>query len=101
MRKQEAEVMSTSSLELTQRLHVIRAHHLHYSSLLQSFRKTVEFVRTTSNPALTEGQRKICTRLLERECGMLLKEVDRLENERAEQEGRLSNVMNLVGNFLF
>ncbi|KAK2460772.1 hypothetical protein APHAL10511_007242 [Amanita phalloides] len=92
----EAEVLRTSSLELTQELHVIRAHHLHYSSLLQSFQKAVVFVKKTTNPALTEAQRAICDSLVERECSMLEKEVERLETTRFSQEQRLKNVMNLV-----
>ncbi|KAF9261068.1 hypothetical protein L218DRAFT_931294 [Marasmius fiardii PR-910] len=39
--------------ELTYRLHLLRAHLLHYQSLLSDFRKSVMFLRKTANPALT------------------------------------------------
>ncbi|KAF8635607.1 hypothetical protein AX15_000247 [Amanita polypyramis BW_CC] len=94
----EAEVIETSSLELTQQLHIIRAHLLHYSSLLQSFKKTVEFVLDTPNPALADEQREKSARLLSRECETLLRAVERLDAERAMQEERLENVMRLVFN---
>ncbi|KAM6501088.1 hypothetical protein JOM56_004102, partial [Amanita muscaria] len=89
-------LIRTSSLDLTQQLHIIRAHHLYYSNLLQSFRKTVMFVQSTPNPSLTKEQREICSFLMDRECKTLLKEVDRLNTERQMQEERLRNVMNLV-----
>ncbi|KAL0573926.1 hypothetical protein V5O48_008023 [Marasmius crinis-equi] len=37
---------------LTHQLHVIRAHLLHYQNLLSDFRKSVMFLRKTTNPAL-------------------------------------------------
>ncbi|KAK1220123.1 hypothetical protein PQX77_017162 [Marasmius sp. AFHP31] len=39
---------------LTHQLHVIRAHLLHYQSLLSDFRKSVMFLRKASNPALAD-----------------------------------------------
>ncbi|KAJ4474023.1 hypothetical protein C8J55DRAFT_518737 [Lentinula edodes] len=39
---------------LTHQLHVIRAHLLHYESLLDDFRKTVEFFLKTVNPGLVQ-----------------------------------------------
>jgi hypothetical protein len=84
---------------LTQELHVIRAHHLHYSSLLEDLRKTVVFVQTTINPAVdsfTPEEREFTLETLKRECGNLLDEVDRLEKEREMQDRRLRNVMHLV-----
>jgi len=78
---------------------MIRAHLLYHSTLLHSFKKTIQFVRNTQNPALTKEQRDICQPLLERECNMLQKAVDRLEVGREMQEKRLGNVMNLVGGF--
>ena len=84
---------------MTQELHVIRAHHLHYAALLQDLRKSVVFVQTTINPALdslTPEDRDSSLRLLNRECDNLLDEVSRLEREREMQERRLGNVMHLV-----
>jgi Mg2+ and Co2+ transporter CorA len=92
----EIEVMQTSSIVLTQQLHIIQAHLLYYSSLLRSFKKAVQFVHNTPNPALTEAQRDVCKPLMERECKTLLRKVERLNAERLMQEGRLSNVLNLV-----
>ncbi|KAJ6591097.1 hypothetical protein DFH09DRAFT_1138560 [Mycena vulgaris] len=95
----ETQVINTSDLLLTRELHIIRAHHLHYSALLEDFRKAVDFVRTTANPAMdayTEEERVFSHGLLERECRNLLNEIDRLEMGRQMQDKRLKNVMNLV-----
>ncbi|KAJ7747969.1 hypothetical protein DFH07DRAFT_830716 [Mycena maculata] len=95
----ETRVINTSNLLLTRELHIIRAHHLHYSALLEDFRKTVVFVQDTPNPAmdaLSDEERLYSRRLLERECNTLLNEIDRLEMGRKMQEKRLKNVMNLV-----
>jgi len=95
----EGKVVATIDFNLTQELHVIRAHHLHYSSLLEDLRKSVIFVRDTINPALesfTPEERDFSLTLLKRECDNLLDEVDRLEREREMQDRRLHNVMHLV-----
>lgn len=84
---------------LTQELHIIRAHHLHYSSLLDNFRKTVEFVRDTLNPALeslSEEDRTESKLVMKRETHTLLSEIERLKKTRGIQDKRLKNVMNLV-----
>jgi len=95
----EGKVVATTDFNLTQELHVIRAHHLHYASLLEDLRKTLVFVKSTVNPALdsvTPEERDSSLTVLERECDNLLDEVNRLEREREMQERRLSNVMHLV-----
>lgn len=97
----ENRVITTASMPLTQELHVIRAHHLHYSSLLDDFSKNVKFIKETRNPAMEsplipEGTRKMSRSLLDRECDTLLAEIKRLSVELAMQERRLRNVMNLV-----
>lgn len=86
-------------MRLTQELHIIRAHHLHYSSLLEDFRKTVQFVATTPNPAMklaSEEVRQLSENMMRKECNTLLNEIARLEMGRRVQEKRLKNVMNLV-----
>ncbi|KAF7343483.1 hypothetical protein MVEN_01781200 [Mycena venus] len=95
----ETQVINTSDLHLTRELHIIRAHHLHYSALLEDFRKAVDFVLNTPNPAmdsLPEEERDSSRRLLQRECKNLLSEINRLEQGRAMQDKRLRNVLNLV-----
>ncbi|KAF8991947.1 hypothetical protein BDQ17DRAFT_1370148 [Cyathus striatus] len=82
----ENEVLTTinaTSLN-TQRLYKTRAHMLHYSSLLEDFRKTVEFIP------------KLSRIYMECECAKLLDEIARLEKERSMQDKRLKNVMSLV-----
>lgn len=98
---QENRVITTASMPLTQELHVIRAHHLHYSSLLDDFSKNVNFIKVTRNPGMEspmipESTRKFSQGLLDRECDTLLAEIKRLSVELAMQERRLRNVMNLV-----
>jgi len=92
---------------MTQELHVVRAHLLHYESLLQDFKKAVLFVLETPNPSLGElvpnvrnsGEAEKLLRLSEslmkRECATLLYEVERLERSREMQNKRLKNVMDL------
>ncbi|KAJ3915835.1 hypothetical protein F5877DRAFT_47806 [Lentinula edodes] len=86
---------------LTHQLHVIRAHLLHYESLLDDFRKTVEFFLKTVNPGLVQPTNKppeteSYERLLKKECTNLLNEIDRLEMTRAMLNNRLGNVMELA-----
>jgi hypothetical protein len=88
---------------LTQQLHVVRAHLLHYASLLEDFRKTVVFVAQTPNPVLlhasethTAATITFITDLMRRESTNLLDEIARLEQNRSMQDNRLKNVMNLV-----
>ncbi|KAF9037772.1 hypothetical protein BJ165DRAFT_1416932 [Panaeolus papilionaceus] len=97
----ESQVINTTELQmnLTKELHVIRAHHLHYSSLLEDFKKTVVFIRDTKNPAMKNvppEDKEFSRQIMNRECANLLSEIERLENSRRMQDKRLKNVMNLV-----
>ncbi|KAE9410090.1 hypothetical protein BT96DRAFT_847881 [Gymnopus androsaceus JB14] len=95
----ESQIMKSSDMELTRSLHVIQAHQLHYSSLLEDFKKSIVFILNTPNPAmdaLSEDERFFSRQLLQKECNNLLIEVERLESSRRMQERRLKNVMNLV-----
>ncbi|KAK7441985.1 hypothetical protein VKT23_016263 [Stygiomarasmius scandens] len=93
--------MRSSDMALTRILHIIRAHHLHYSSLLEDFRKSVLFILNTPNPAMDaksigDKDRIYSRKLLEKECNNLLTEIERLEQARDMQDKRLKNVMHLV-----
>ncbi|KAJ7176479.1 hypothetical protein C8R46DRAFT_889831 [Mycena filopes] len=99
----ESRVMATTDMTLTQQLHVVRAHLLHYASLLEDFRKSVVFVAETPNPMLdhiseTNSQETITfvKDLMRRESTNLLNEIARLEQSRSMQDNRLKNVMNLA-----
>ena len=84
---------------LTRELHIIRAHHLHYLSLLDHYTKHINFIRDTPNPAMddiNEEDRKSNAKLLDRECDNLMNEIKRLNSELKTQERRLENVMALV-----
>ncbi|KAG6809962.1 hypothetical protein H0H92_013890 [Tricholoma furcatifolium] len=97
----ESRVIQTNDIHLTQELHVIQAHLLHYTSLLDDFRKTVVFIRDTPYPGLdnpslyTAERRDRSNALLHKECTNLLNEIERLEMSREMQSRRLRNVMNL------
>jgi len=96
---QEGRVINTADMRITQELHSIRAHQLHYISLLDHYTKHINFIKNTPNPAmdgLSEADRKRSAKLLTRECDNLLNEVERLNNELSSQEKRLKNVMDLV-----
>ena len=91
--------MSTNNMEITRELHTLSAHLLHYTSLLEDFRKSVSFVLETRNPAMDSIGADQSTRsgeLLKNECNNLLMQIARLEMSRAQQEKRLTNVMHLV-----
>ncbi|KII85915.1 hypothetical protein PLICRDRAFT_115548 [Plicaturopsis crispa FD-325 SS-3] len=101
----ESCVISTADkqndIKLTQELHVIRAHLLHYESLLTDFAKSVTFVRDTPNPAMDslsvdEQTRTISRKRLERECNNLSSEIARLQASRGMQGKRLKNAMDLA-----
>ena len=92
-------MITTAEMPITQELHVIRAHHLHYISLLDHYTKHINFIKTTPNPAmdgLCEEERERSAKLLKRECEYLLNEIQRLNDELSTQEKRLKNVMDLV-----
>ncbi|KAF8908206.1 hypothetical protein CPB84DRAFT_1813404 [Gymnopilus junonius] len=102
----ESQVIVTNDFTLTQELHAISAHLLHYDSLLQDFRNSILFVKDTPNPSLqprdsephdaaVAEERRQNETLMDRECGTLLLEVDRLERSRMLMESRLKNVMDL------
>lgn len=108
---QEFAVITPKDKELTRRtqeLHRIRAHLLHYTSLLDDFRKSVQFVLDTPNPAMdcedspdNNGTTNMLTKeesaeRLKTECNNLLSEIKRLEMSRSIQTKRLKNIMNLA-----
>lgn len=96
-------MIKTYDIVLTRELHIIRAHQLHYSSLIEDLRKTVEFVRDTKNPAMdsfSDAIRKQSEKLMQRECKNLINEIQRLDKGRAMQDERLKNVTHLVGRFM-
>lgn len=99
----ESRVIETSSTQMTNELHSIRANHLHYSALLDEFTKNVDFICESENPFMTYANFKSTPHVIEenkvliaRECKNLNQNVQRLKNELHQQERRLKNVMNLV-----
>ena len=116
---QETDVLRTNEIGLTRELHKVEAHLLHYKQLLQDFKKSVIFVKDTSNPATelekmsgpetkeweskTEQERKMAAQeledsknLMDKETHNLLSEIERLEGQRSMYSDRLQNVMRLV-----
>lgn len=88
-------------MSLSTELHIIRAHLLHYDSLLVDFQKSIIFIKETPHPAMTSEahpieEREVAKALLLKECGNLLSEIERLERSRNMQNKRLKNVMGLV-----
>ncbi|KAF7333608.1 hypothetical protein MSAN_02413000 [Mycena sanguinolenta] len=96
----EGRVILTTDMTLTQQLHVVRAHLLHYASLLEDFRRSVMFCAQTPNPMLEyasdmETIPDVKDRMRS-ESQNLLDEIERLEQNRKMQEKRLKNVMDLA-----
>jgi hypothetical protein len=100
----EGEVIDDTEMMLARELHVIRAHLLHYESLLTDFRKSVEFVHATPNPSFMTpgtddeaGERRHRRAVsMDRECANLLVEINRLEKSRSMQDKKIKNVVDLV-----
>lgn len=104
-RFQETRVMMASEMTITQELHILRAHNLHYASLLRDLRKTVEFISTHAHslpdsiyrPEKYDADKTIPIQAAVRlECVNLLESVERLEMAQKMHDDRLNNVMNLV-----
>jgi hypothetical protein len=86
-------------MALTRELHIIRAHHLHYVSLLDDYKKHVKFIRDTHNPLMEGFSKEVqehTKTIMHRECANLLTECERLSSDLVMQEKRLKNVMGLV-----
>ncbi|ESK94948.1 hypothetical protein Moror_13953 [Moniliophthora roreri MCA 2997] len=95
----EMRIMRSTDMEMTRGLHFIRAHLLHYGSLLGDMKKSVQFILGTPNPtmnSLPAEEQLFSRKLLEKECNHLLIEIERLEMQLQMQDHRLKNVMNLV-----
>jgi hypothetical protein len=96
---QESGVLKDSRIGLTQELHVLQAHLLHYQSLLTNFRVSVSFIEKTPNPAMESEdleQREASHELMEKESQNLLSEIERLEKRREMLSSRLKNAMDLA-----
>ncbi|KIO02910.1 hypothetical protein M404DRAFT_1001823 [Pisolithus tinctorius Marx 270] len=88
--KLESAVLVTDIINLTRELYKVQAYLLHYQRLLQDFRKSVEFVRNTPNPAMDcDKDRDNSADLLVREVDNLLSELSRLEGFGTQQSDRL------------
>ncbi|KAF8653628.1 hypothetical protein AX16_003780 [Volvariella volvacea WC 439] len=81
--------------KITDQLHVIQAHLLHYISLLEDFQKTVDFVLAAHKNVLPKGT-SVEDTAMARECQTLKDEVGRLQSLRNVQESRVKNVMKLL-----
>ncbi|KAG6913354.1 hypothetical protein DXG01_007499 [Tephrocybe rancida] len=96
----ESCVIRENDIHLTQELHVIRAHLLHYASLLDDPRTTVGFLDTPypglDNPSLYTPEHRDCSKeLMKKECNNLLSGIEQLKKRCHMQGKRLKNVMNL------
>jgi len=96
----ESRVIDTGKWKINQDLHIIRAHQLYYTSLLDDARKTIEFIRKHKNPAMDSdklaSEKELNDVFLERECDHLILEIDRLTKDLGMQQSRLKNVADLV-----
>ena len=92
-------MIDTKNVLVARELHIIRAHLLHYGSLLTDFRKSVQFIFDTRHPAIVSYPEEIQKgelELLQRECDTLLSEIERLEQFRHMQDKRMQNAIDLV-----
>jgi hypothetical protein len=96
---QESDTVQESDTQSSHTLHIIHAHLLSYASLLRDFKKSVQFVLETPNPAIDHSSTQ--KRRFEIECNHLMDEIERLQMERKTHIERLKNVTNLVRTSLF
>lgn len=98
--------MTASEMTLTHELHILRAHNLHYASLLRDLRKAIEFISThahslpdsVNRPKDYDAKKIVPIQAAVRlECVNLLEGVERLEMAQQMHGDRLNNIMNLVG----
>src|SRR6266568_7097318 len=87
---------TTNNVHLMRELHVIRAHHLHYSSLLDDYAKHVDFIRDMQSPIwerFSKADQDYVAGIMARECKNLS---TRLKGKLDIQEKRLKNSMDFV-----
>lgn len=95
----ETQILLTNDIYQTRELHIIRASLLHYTSLLEDFKKAVLFVQNTPSPTVQDHpERERSATIMDRECKVLLSEIERLEMFRKMQDMRLENLVNLAFN---
>ncbi|KAF8523158.1 cora-like Mg2+ transporter protein-domain-containing protein [Hysterangium stoloniferum] len=94
--KLESKAINSNNMELTPELHKIRAHLLHYATLLEEFHESVVFVQETANPAMDSVKSCDSVKLLTKECMNLLIHIKRLKMSREMWDKRLKNAMHLV-----
>jgi len=90
----ESNTVQGSDTQSSHILHTIHAHLLSYASLLRDFKKSVQFVLETPNPAIHHSSTQ--KRRLEIECNHLIDEIERLQMERETHTERLKNATNLL-----
>ncbi|KIJ05218.1 hypothetical protein PAXINDRAFT_182971 [Paxillus involutus ATCC 200175] len=100
----EVYIFETNDIYAAQELHKLRASLLYYQQLLQDFRKSLNFLRATPNPAmecnsrigLTKEECKTSADLFAKEVDHLLLEVDRLESHTVMLSSQLKNLIDLA-----
>ena len=97
-------VISAAEIPLTREMRVIREHQLHYSALLSDLNKNIVFIWDTYNPCMDGAalsDRHLSKALMKRECGNLMTETKRLQDELLTQQQRLTNLMDLLSTLIF
>lgn len=95
----EVEILKTNNVYQTRELHIIRASLLHYTSLLEDFKKSVLFIQNTPSPTIQDHTGRLRSgQIMERECNVLVSEIERLEMFRKMQDMRVENLVNLAFN---
>ncbi|KAH7915509.1 hypothetical protein BJ138DRAFT_1132565 [Hygrophoropsis aurantiaca] len=85
-------ILRKDGADLTVEMHILQAHLLHYISLLDEFRRSVDFVLKTPNPAVESKSYGDD----EREHSRQLMKIARLQGRRQMQSSRLKNAMDLA-----
>ncbi|KAF8553791.1 hypothetical protein OG21DRAFT_1485136 [Imleria badia] len=97
----EYKIVDFNDFKLTEELHKLHAHLLHYKQLLQDFLRSVEFIRDIPNPAMnapsiSEAEREDSAKLLRIEADRLISEIERLSRQREMLCNRLDNATHLA-----
>jgi len=99
---QESGLPNTADARFTRELHSIRAHHMHYTILLDDYQGHVRFIMDTRNPmqeSFLSADRKFSQVILRRECDILLIQINKLKNRLCMHERRLENITGMVNCF--
>lgn len=92
---QQAAVLESPSVRLTQRFHTIRIHLSNYKSLLQDFSKTINFIVASNNlkPVKEDSN---TDKKFQFECKTMLSEIEKLTESISNRDDQIKYITDMV-----